>query len=65
MLVPFPLLVDAGFRQILIKGVEVKGPQIGKALAACLDEVTGERLPNERAALLRFARGRAEEEAFS
>ena len=43
----------------------LKGPQIGKALAACLDEVTGERLPNERAALLRFARGRAEEEAFS
>ena len=30
MLVPFPLLVDARLRQILIKGVEVKGPQIGK-----------------------------------
>ena len=50
-------------RDMLALGLE--GPQIGKALAACLDEVTGERLPNERAALLRFARGRAEEEAFS
>jgi tRNA nucleotidyltransferase (CCA-adding enzyme) len=40
-----------GGEDVVACGVE-KGPRIGAVLAQLLDEVIGEKLPNERAALL-------------
>ena len=40
---------------LLAEGIP-QGVRIGKALAMLLEEVTEERLPNEREALLRFLR---------
>jgi len=45
-------------RDIMALGVEA-GPAVGRILDACLDAVIDEQIPNEREALLAFARGRA------
>ena len=44
-----------GGDDVMALGVEA-GPEVGRILQACLDAVIDGTLPNERAALLAFAR---------